>query len=411
MENLLLDQVAFLRIIQAFGLGFLSSLTPCVFPLIPVTLAIFGATEARSRREGFLLGASYVMGIALTYTALGVISARMGIVFGAFLGNLWVIVFLNLFLILVLLHTLEILQFNFLSALQTKAGSVGGKGVAGAFLMGSVSGLIAAPCVGPALVIILSLAAQSQSSTWGALLLFSYSLGLGIIFLVLATFSSLVNKLPKSGAWLNSIKFILASLLVVLIIFLSQRYLRSLTDLFSLENYAGTLMILSNLSILLAWYSYKHNKKILRVFASVIMGFCVFQFFIHESSIQASGKPDAQIWQSNLAGALDQAKLEQKITILDLYADWCAACKEFERITFADSRVQASLKEFVTVRLDLTDTTTPEAMILTARYQVPGLPLILFLKPDGSGDEIADSRITGFLGPSEFIKHLELVKD
>lgn len=397
-----------ISLLEAFGLGLLSSFTPCVFPLIPITIALFGARETTSKIGGFTLGLSYVMGIAFTYTLLGMLSAKLGLVFGAFLGRPWVLALICAFLFILILQTLEIIELKFLSAIQTKAGKVGGKGLGGAFLMGTVSGFVAAPCIGPALVLILGLAAKSQSATWGAALLFSYSLGLGLIFLVLATFSGLLKLLPKSGSWLNGVKFILAVLLITVVIFLGERYLQFILVELTLER-AWLLLTLNSLGIFLAWISYRGGYKLLRLAAAIMISLSLYCLIVSPSATMESAAHSS--WLTDFDQAVETGRTEGKIVFVDLYADWCVACKEFERITFKDPRVIEKLKSFITVRVDFTDTTTPLALRLTEKYEVPGLPYLIFLKADGSGDIISNSTITGFLGAEDFLTHLEAVQD
>ena len=396
-----------LELLQAYVFGFLSSLTPCVFPLIPITISLFGARETQSKLRGFLLGVSYVLGIAVTYTVLGMVSAKLGFVFGSFLGDPWVISAICLFLFLLTLNTLDLLEFSFLSKLQTKASAVGGKGFTGAFLMGTASGLVAAPCIGPALVIILTKAAQSQSITWGASLLFSYSIGLGTIFIFLATFSNLIGKLPKSGNWLNGVKFLLATLLVLVIFSLTEKYLTPLLELYNKNNAPALLLAANNFGILLAWYSYRSGKKLIRLVASFLIALSIYQFAVYTPHVEVTEASNKSVkWLNDFDTAVKLSKLEKKVLIVDLYADWCTACKEFEHITFVDPGVIAKLSTYITARIDFTDTSTEIAQKLTERYNVPGLPVILLLKPDGSGEELPDSRIAGYLGPEPFLAHL-----
>jgi thiol:disulfide interchange protein DsbD len=401
--------MAFTDFTNAYLLGVLSSFTPCVFPLIPITLALFGAKETKSRFEGFLLGLSYVLGIALTYTTLGMITAKLDLIFGSLLGNPWVIFILTVFLLLITLQTLEMLEFSFISSVQTKASKVGGKGLAGAFLMGTVSGLVAAPCIGPALIGVLTAAAKSQNVLLGALLMFCYSIGLGTIFLILATYSELIQKLPKSGNWLNGVKFFLACLLLMIIIFLTQNYLSVILDAANLSNNAALLLVINNLAIILAWISYRRDMKLIRLIAALLMSFTLYQFFLSTPGQVPStiNTPKKIVWIPDFDLALKESKSSGKILIVDLYADWCGACKEFEKITFSDPKVSEKLSTMETTRIDFTDITAPLAVKINERYQIPGLPVIMLIKADGSGDEIPDSRITGFMGPEEFLKHLD----
>lgn len=405
-------------ILWAFGVGFLSSFTPCVFPLIPVTLSLFGAHKDTPPLKRFLLSLSYVFGIAVTYTVLGMASAKAGVIFGSLLGSLWVVLIICIFLSILALFTLEILNFTFLNRLQTSASKIGGSGFLGAFLMGTASGVVAAPCVGPALVLVLGIAAASKSVLWGASLLFAYSLGLGMIFLVLGTFSGLLNTLPRAGNWLNSVKFVIASALFMVVLFLAQPFLKQYYPIAVLNSNLLLLIALQNLSIYLGWCAYRKDIKYLKVIGAFLLAFSLYHAVFLSPNDKLNTVANSEVgqltWHDKYEQALKIGQQENKIVMLDLYADWCAACLEFEKITFADSMVKKTLSNFVLARIDFTDSESSDAIKLSEIYHVPGLPCILFISPksgalDGIVPEIPNSRITGFVGPKEFSDHLNKI--
>lgn len=401
-QELFNNYSAILQLVYAFGIGFVSCFTPCVFPLIPITLALFGVRENTSALKGFLLSSCYVLGIAVTYTTLGMLAAKTNMVFGAFLGNPYVVLGLDIFLIAMALYSLEVFELTFFSKLQSAGSKVGGQGFLGAFLMGLVSGFVAAPCVGPALVFVLGIAASAQSVPWGAAILFSYSMGFGVIFVLLGTFSQLTKKLPKSGNWLNATKFLIACALMGVVLFLSQRYILALTQSITFKDSALLIAILALLGICAALLSYKHNKKIVRTVGAFLLTFAIFQYFFSAGNLHQDLH-----WHTNIEAAIAEGKQQNKIAMVDLFADWCGGCKELDSKTFSDPRVKDMLKEIVVARIDFTDTEAETPVKITARYGVKGLPCVLFLKADGSGDEISQtSRITGYIPADDFIKHL-----
>jgi thioredoxin:protein disulfide reductase len=410
LENLLNESSSW-QLLLAFGAGFLSSFTPCIFPLIPITLSLFGVKENTSALRGFLLSFSYVCGIATTYTALGMLSAKTGIVFGSYLGNIYVIILLSAFLFLMALSSLEAIQLTFLSKLQSTGNKIGGQGTLGAYLMGLASGFVAAPCIGPALVVILGLAAKSPSVSWGALLLLSYSFGLGLIFIFLGTFSQAFKILPKSGNWLNFSKFIIASALIMIVIFLNQKLLSSILLATQVTDIPIFLLLIENLAIYMAWYSYRHENIVIRIAASILLAFAVFQFVFPNSHATKNATTSEQTthnsWHTNLEEAIALGKTNSKIVMVDLFADWCVGCKELDSNTFPNPDVQKILSSLVTARIDFTDVSAPTPAAITAKYSIAGLPCILFLKPDGSGEEIPNSRITGYLPPKDFLEHFK----
>ena len=193
-----------------FVAGFLSSLTPCVYPLIPITVSIFGARAATSRWQAFLLSVVYVLGIAITYSLLGVMAASFGTVFGGAMQSPVVKVGLALLFVVLGLSSLGVIAVRLPGDMQTRLSDVGGAGYLGALLMGLVAGIIAAPCVGPIVAGVLVYVAEQQDIFLGWLMLFVFALGLGVIFVVLGTFSGLIARVPSSGGWMDGVKALFA---------------------------------------------------------------------------------------------------------------------------------------------------------------------------------------------------------
>lgn len=414
------SEVGLAPLLLAFSLGFGASLTPCVYPLIPVTLALFGASKDTPRRRAFLLSLTYVLGIALTYTSLGLVAAYTGSIFGSLLGNPYVVGFFVLLLVALSLYMLDIVSLGFVQKLQQAGSSVGGAGFAGAFIMGTLSGVVAAPCVGPALIAILSVAASSKSPAWGAALLFAYSIGMGVIFVVLGTFSGLIHRIPRAGNWLVYVKFLLAAALLVVAAFLAQPFIPHTPMLDpALDNTAAMLLLLCT-AVAAAFFGNQLQSKLLPLLGASLIAVGTYQLVIappptaHQllslmappdnDSGQHSPKPQGVHWLTDTTQAFSQAKEQGTLVMLDLYADWCAACKELERITFADPQVMQRLASLVTARVDFT-LPNDQTEALTERYNVAGLPCVLFLNPDGS--EIPETRVSGFLNPQEFMERLD----
>ena len=411
MELNVAELSLFWQLTAVFGAGFLTSLTPCVYPLLPVTVSLFGAMDAKSRKEGFLLSLSYVFGISTTYTALGLLSASTGMIFGSFLSNVYVILGITALLTFLALFTLDIMGMpKFLSKIQNKANQFGGKGFAGAYTMGLVSGVVAAPCVGPALIVILGIAA-TQEMARGGLLLLVYSFGLGIPFLVIGTFSGAINKIPRAGGWLNGIKFIMATSIFLVALYLAKPALG-----FEIILPEGLLWTLSGLAVAAGFLAYRREIMLLKPASSIILAITLFGLFLEfdHTPVQASAHNSGAVsiaeeveWKTALPEALAEAKARETFVMVDLFADWCAACKELDRHTFSHPTVQESFKSIIPTRLDFTES-TDETDDLADKYNVLGLPTILFL--DSSGNEIENSRITGFLDHKEFLKHFSEVR-
>lgn len=200
---------------MVFGAGLITSLTPCVYPLIPVTVSILGAKKAESRGKAFLLALSYVLGIAVTYAALGAFAALTGALFGEVASNPWVNIAMAIVLAALSLNMLEVFHFRLpglagASAGQRKTGFVSN------FVLGLVFGLVASPCTAPVLGAILLWVGQTGSVVRGSSLLFVFALGMGAFLLAVGTFSSLATTLPKSGDWMVRVKIAMGTLLLAM---------------------------------------------------------------------------------------------------------------------------------------------------------------------------------------------------
>jgi len=388
------------QLVSAAVAGLITSITPCVYPLIPITLALFGASSQKSYFRAFLLSSCYVLGIATMYTGLGIVCAATGTVFGTFLGNPIVIGVLAFFLISLAIYSLELIHFRFLSRVQSAASHIGGKGFTGAYLMGLVSGVVAAPCAGPILAVILLLAASTGDVAWGGTLLFVYSIALGTPYILLGTFSGLIKKLPRSGSWLNLVKFATAVALLVLVQTLSWPFIKGFFPealLIDPPVVAGVLCF----ACALAYLSYRFDSKLTRLIAALLLTFCVSPMIVLQPAAHEL------TWNTSIESTLASAAKNQNLAMVDLYADWCTACKELEHKTFSNEQVKERLARLSLGRIDFT---LPSEMSdkITAQYNVIGLPCLLFLKADGS--EIPDSRVSGFMEVEEFLRHLALVE-
>lgn len=395
-----------------FGGGVLSSLTPCVYPLIPITLALFGANSEIPRSRAFLLSVLYVLGIAATYTTLGLISASTGMLFGGFLGNPIVVVVACLVLILLSLCCLDVLPLRVGQAIQLWANQIGGKGIAGSFLMGAVSGIIAAPCVGPVLVVILGLATASQNFLWGGALLFTYSIGMGLLFILLGTFSGLISRIPRSGNWLLWVKLLLGATILTIAVYLSSSFRAPFGVGLNPIDRFYILSFLIILGLAVALVAFKLEIKLLRFVSALFIAFSTYELIatpehIEISSSTATTTPREELkWATSIEEAVKAAASQQTIAMVDLFAKWCAACKELDAVTFPAPEVHDILKKLSLGRVDFT-TDNDVTEKIQEDYNVIGLPCILFL--DINGKEIPDSRVNGFLEPAEFAAHLEKV--
>lgn len=396
------------QLLVACGGGLLTLFTPCVYPLIPITLSVFGATRAKSRLEALGLSAAYVLGIALTYTTLGLLAATSGAIFGSILRNPFVVIALSGFLFTLALGSLEILELRFLYRLQSAANRAGGGGYRGAMVMGLASGAVAAPCVAPILTVILGYAAASGNTLWGGTLLFAYALGLGFPFLILGTFASLLNRLPRSGEWLRAVKLLMAVLLIVFALYLLRNAFPQTLPLELLADSTVALALLLLSGVIAALHGFRRDLKPAIFLSSFLISLAVLPVFVkvYAGEAPTEGAAAALQWHTSEQSAFAEAAASDKPVMLDLFAEWCVACKEFDHKTFPDPAVQRLLGRFAIGRIDFTEE-SESADALAARYAVAGLPCILFL--DSAGNELPGTRVTGFQPPEQFSRHLEKV--
>ena len=212
----LLQQGSVVAFAVVFIGGILSSFTPCVYPMIPITISVIGGQKQTSRFHSFFLSIVYVLGIAVTYAGLGIAAVATGSLFGSLSANVWVLFTIANICILFGLSMLDVFTITipFLSQVQFK-GAKGGSFV-GVFLLGIMFGLVASPCTVPILGVILAFVSQSKSYVFGASLLFVYAFGLGLLLIVIGTFSGLMHRLPKSGNWMNRVKKVFGWIMIAM---------------------------------------------------------------------------------------------------------------------------------------------------------------------------------------------------
>lgn len=414
--------------------GLLTACTPCVYPLIPITVGIFGARKNERRLRSLALVTAYVFGMGAVFAALGVGAARTGAAFGAVLGSPWVAAGLAVFLLVLASSMFGAFELAVPSGLAQRLNGVGGTGLTGAFLMGSVSGFLAAPCTGPVLTGLLAFVAKTQSTALGGGLLFVYALGIGVPFFLIGVFAL---QLPRGGVWMEWVK----SLLGIVLIALAASYLK---DAFpavgravgaaaaELGRVPGA-WIAGALAVLGLWVGAVHRSfkegapnaalkslgLLLVVGGLVLRGGALNAAPAGELWVRAGWQtpPKAPVltWAlklssadpvSTLDQALAQAKASGKPVMIDFFAEWCAACKELDRETYVSPQVAAAASRFLSIKVDATQSTdTTDALF--DRFGISGLPTVAFIGSDGK--PLTAPRVTGFLAPAPFIQELTRV--
>ena len=383
-----------------FAAGLATSLTPCVYPMIAITVSVFGARTSKSRAEAALLSSAFVLGIATLFTGLGVFAATTGGVFGAALANPVVLVGLALLFLALAASMFGAFDIDLPSGLKNRLATVGGVGYKGAFLLGLCNALIAAPCTGPVLSFLLTWVGLTGNVAFGALALFVYALGLGLLFWVVGTFSV---SLPKSGQWLEWVKSVFGIVMVVAAIYYLRDLIPGLMDL--PQRTPGYLLLtaallVAGIAIGAVHLSFHDPSNTARARKALGIGLSVVGLAGLVGYTQAVPAGSHIAWGDDYRAALAQAKSQQRPMLVDFGASWCGACKELEQKTFSDPRVVREGSRFVPVRVDLSPgKDTKEKRDILASYQQRGLPLVVLHDPRG---EVA-ARVTSFVEADEFL--------
>lgn len=392
--------------VAAFIGGFIATLTPCVYPLIPITLSVVGAGKESSRIQALSRAALFCLGIFISYALLGIVAVYSGSFFGAIWSQASFRMLLGVAICCYALVSLDLIHIRTKGELSQFAASLNGNSAIGAFAAGSVSGILAAPCTGPLLATILTLAATSTSPGTGITLLLAYAAGFSLPFFILSLSPRFFRLAPKSGPWLYGVKFLIgASLLTLGAYYLLEYQLALIKPFF--EIHSSLILFLAVpilfLAIFLAIKSYLRDSRSLRLFASLSVLTLSIIIISGSSSSKAPEMPvDLNFYQS-----LKNADSRKVATVVDFTADWCVKCKELERDVFSKEDVRQALQSFEFLSIDLSSI-SEEEKILQKRYGIRGLPAILFLCPDGS--EIMLARINEVISDKDFHERLAQAK-
>lgn len=396
-----------LSILWFFALGLGLAFTPCVLPMLPLLSAIvIGNKQRPSTLKALLLSITYVQGMAVTYTLLGLIVAAIGLPFQVALQSPPVLIGLSIVFIILACSMFGLFELQLPNSWQQKLNTISQKQQGGAFgsvfLMGMIAGLIASPCTTAPLSGALLYVAQSGDLITGGLALYLLALGMGIPLILITLFGNKI--LPKSGEWLLKVKTAFGFVMLALPVFLLSRVLPSHYEPFLWSALAIAFLIW----LLEAISSNSLFKKLLKAGLLIALAFTAKPWT--DLVWNASANQTENNRHLILERITSLADLEEKLTanqgkkvMLDLYADWCVACKEFEKYTFTDKQVQTKLGEMAVLQIDMTKN-SEENKAFMQHFNILGLPTILFF--DENGKEIPHSRITGFLNASQFLERL-----
>lgn len=399
--------------LAAFASGLLVSFTPCVYPMVAVTVSVFGARSVKSRLEGFLLSAAFVLGIVLMFVPLGVVAGLTGGVFGTLLSSPWVIVSLSALFLVLAASMFGAFELDLPSGLKNRLASSGGSGFWGALVLGMICGPIAAPCTGPFLTGILAWITKTQSAAFGAGLMAAFALGLGVPFFLVGTFAL---QLPKSGRWMMHVKSLLGLVLVVVALYFLSSAFPALASparpgLAFSAICAGVIVL--GLALGAIHKPFEGSSAGVRISkaAGVILAaggaFLLLMGAIKPERTLAWEAPTAGDPQAPLtAPARQRALAESRPLLVDFTASWCVACKEMERETFNDERVQREAGRFLAVRVDVTDDEDPRVKATTKEHGVVGLPTVILFRSDGAEAQRFNYKVEA----EEFLTSLERIR-
>ncbi|PKO25512.1 MAG: thiol:disulfide interchange protein [Betaproteobacteria bacterium HGW-Betaproteobacteria-8] len=424
IATLLKDGKLWLIVAGFFGFGLLLSFTPCVLPMIPILSSIIVGGKKFSRWHTFNLSLAYTLGMALTYTLMGIAAGLSGQMLSAALQNAWALGFGALIFVLLALSMFGFYELQLPSVFESRIANltnrIKGGHFFGVFLMGALSALILSPCVAAPLAAALLYISQTHDVLLGGVALFALSMGMGVPLLLLG--ASAGDLLPKAGAWMNAVRNFFGVVMLAMAVWLVSPLLPVAVQLLLwaallivpaiymhavdalpvnahkwLKFWKGIAIIMLVLGIALLIGAMSGAKSALQPLSGLRAG---------PAAEQASRLPFQRVKTVAELESRIQAAAGKRV-MLDFYADWCVACKEMELFTFSDSRVQAELKDVVLLQADVTQNSTDDAALLK-RFELFGPPGIIFF--DKNGQEVAAMRVIGFQDADKFLQTLSQAK-
>ncbi len=391
-------------LLGVFAGGLTLNLTPCVYPMIPITVSFFGGRASEEKLSQTTLiahGICYILGLALTNSTIGVTAALTGGLVGALLQNSLILSAVAGILFFFALSLFGFWELRLPGGISKMAGK-SYAGYFGSFFMGLTMGIVAAPCIGPFVLGLLTWVAGIGNPWFGFLVFFTLSLGLGLPLFILALFSGQLQRLPRAGVWMNWVRSLMGWVLVGM----AAYFIRPVLP----ETLKSILVVAVALAagLHLGWFQKAEEKSKIFPWVKTIVGsICLVAATFWFTSWSMLGPGIA--WESYSENLLEKSIDKGKPVIVDFYADWCAPCRELEAITFHHPDVvNLAQKDFTMIKIDLTQGDNPIHERLLQEYNVKGVPTVIFL--NAQGEEHTGLRIVDFMPPVQFLIHMTSIK-
>ena len=402
LEALSWIERGFLAALAGFFLTGLSlNLTPCVFPVIPITISYFGGQSDKSKGSSFASASSYALGIALMFTALGLVSSLAGKTWGGLFQDPWFVGGLSMIMLVLAASMFGVFEIVVPAFIMNRLGQTK-EGVIGALVMGLTVGVVITPCAAGILIGLIGLVASTGMVVKGTILFFAMGMGLGLPYIILGTFSGLLSKLPMSGMWMVWVRKVFGLILIGVAVYFLLPHASGLENQF--PYWAGVLAVFSGLLLGFLDKSPGYSKGFDRGRKVFSLAVIVLGLFAFGSALRSPA--ETAILQESAAGLswepYDEIAFEKHLTaehpiFIDFTAAWCAKCKELEHKSFPDPEVVEAMKRFTLVRVDMTKSKDPAVIATKKRFDIKGLPTLIFI--DASGKERKDLRQTEFIKP------------